>query len=134
MDRIDEARDQLNLAERETEQIPVGTLAVLPYPGALWTSILLREKKTEEGEALTKDIEKMVRAMPGPDAWSAARFELESIERTSRQAGEGGFTRKCLRFASVRPTPCVKQICCSSLLSAFGRPSRHLHTSELRCK
>jgi tetratricopeptide (TPR) repeat protein len=88
MDRIDEARDQLNLAERETEQIPVGTLAVLPYPGALWASILLREKKTEEGEALTKDIEKMVRAMPGPDAWSAARFELESIERTSRQAGD----------------------------------------------
>jgi tetratricopeptide (TPR) repeat protein len=57
-------------------------------PGALWAGILLREKKTEEGEALTKDIEKMVRAMPGPDAWSAARFELESIGQTSRQAGD----------------------------------------------
>jgi tetratricopeptide (TPR) repeat protein len=88
LDRINEARDQLNLAERETEQIPLGTLAVLPYPGALWASILLREKKTEEGETLTKDIEKMVRAMPGPDAWSAARFELESIGQTSRQAGD----------------------------------------------
>lgn len=89
-DRVNEAKDELNLAERETEQLPVGALAALPYPGALWANILLREKKTEEGEALTKDIEKMVRAMPGPDAWCAARFELEGIAQTARQLDDWG--------------------------------------------
>jgi tetratricopeptide (TPR) repeat protein len=54
----------------------------------MWANILLREKKTEEGEALTKEIEKMVRAMPGPDAWSTARFELEGIAKTARAASD----------------------------------------------
>jgi len=64
----------------------------LPFPGVLWANILLREKKTEEGEGLTKEIEKMVRAMPGPDAWSAARFELEHRANISRSGrlGIGG--------------------------------------------
>jgi tetratricopeptide (TPR) repeat protein len=88
MNRINEARDELNLAERESEQIPVGALTALPYPGALQADILLSEKKTEQGEALTKDIEKLVRSMPGPDAWSSARFELESIAKTAREAGD----------------------------------------------
>jgi len=90
MDRVNEAKDELNLAERETEQLPVGALAALPYPGALWANILLQEKKTEEGEALTKDIEKLARAMPGPDAWCSARFELEGIAQTARQLDDWG--------------------------------------------
>src|SRR5260370_40295066 len=49
---------------------------------------MLLEKKMEEVEGLAKEIEKMVLAMPGPDAWSAARFELESIARTAREAGD----------------------------------------------
>jgi tetratricopeptide (TPR) repeat protein len=87
-DRVNDAKDELNLAERETEQLPPAALAALPFPGLLWANILLREKKTEEGEALTREIEKMVRAMPGPDAWSAARFELEGIAQTAREAGD----------------------------------------------
>ena len=88
MNRVNDAKDELNLAERETEKLPPGALAALPFPGVLWANILLHEKKTEEGEELTKEIEKMVRAMPGPDAWSAARFELEGIAQTSREAGD----------------------------------------------
>jgi tetratricopeptide (TPR) repeat protein len=88
MDRVNEATDELGQAERETEQLPPSAVAALPYPGALWASILLREKRTEEGEALTKEIEKMVRTMPGPDAWSAARFELEGMAKTAREAGD----------------------------------------------
>ena len=87
-DRVNDAKDELNLAERETEQLPPPALAALPFPGVLWANILLREKKTEEGEVLTKEIEKMVRAMPGPDAWSAARFELEGIAQTARESGD----------------------------------------------
>ncbi len=86
--RQGEAKQELTLAERETELLPPNALAALPYPGVLRADILLREKKMEEGEDLTKEIERMVLAMPGPDAWSAARFELESIARTAREAGD----------------------------------------------
>ena len=88
MDRLNDAKDELTLAERETELLPAQSLAVLPYPGALRAEILLREKNTEEGEALTADIEKLILAAPGPDAWSAALFELESIAQTARQLGD----------------------------------------------
>src|SRR5258708_11236262 len=88
MDGVSEAKDELDQAERESEQLPAAALAALPYPGALWANILLRQKKTEEGEGLTKEIEKMVRAMPGPDAWSAGRFELEGIAKTAREADD----------------------------------------------
>ena len=86
--RQGEAKEELTLAERETELLPPNALAALPYPGVLRADILLREKKMEEGEGLAKEIERMVLAMPGPDAWSAARFELESIARTAREAGD----------------------------------------------
>ena len=88
MDHVNEATDELGRAERESEQLPPGALAALPYPGALWANILLREKKTVEGETLTKEIEKMARAMPGPDAWSTARFELEGIAKAAREASD----------------------------------------------
>jgi tetratricopeptide (TPR) repeat protein len=60
----------------------------LPYPGALRAEILLREKNTTEGEALTMEIEKLITSAPGPDAWSAAQFELESIAQSARQLGD----------------------------------------------
>jgi tetratricopeptide (TPR) repeat protein len=95
MDRVNEANDELTSAEQETEKIPVNAVAVLPYPSALRAGILLREKKTQEGEALTMEIEKLFVGAPGPDAWSAARFELEAIAQTARQLGDwelAGFT------------------------------------------
>jgi tetratricopeptide (TPR) repeat protein len=95
LDRMNEAKEELTLAERETELLPPRTIAVLPHPGVLRAEILLREKNTAEGEALTMDIEKMILAMPGPDAWSAARFELEFLAQTARQLGDwelAGFT------------------------------------------
>jgi len=88
MDHMNEAEAELTLAERETEHLPPQSLAVLPYPGALRAEILLREKNTAEGEELTKDIEKLIVAAPGPDAWSAALFELESIAQSARQLGD----------------------------------------------
>lgn len=86
--RSNDAIDELHLAERETEQIPVNALAALPYPGTLRAGLLLTEKKTEEAEDLTKDLEKLALAMPGPDAWSAAHFQLEAIAKTARQADD----------------------------------------------
>jgi tetratricopeptide (TPR) repeat protein len=95
MDRINEAKEELTSAEQATEQIPVGTVNSLPYPSALRAAILLREKQTQEGEALMLEIEKLIVAAPGPDAWSTALFQLESIAHNARQMDDwelAGFT------------------------------------------
>jgi hypothetical protein len=70
------------------ELLPVQSLEALPYPGTLRAEILLREKNTSEGEALMMEIEKLIVAPPGPDAWSAAPFELESMAQSARNAGD----------------------------------------------
>ena len=88
LDRASEAQGELSLAERETEQLPVNLVAASPFPNTLRAEFLYREKKTEEAQALLQDIVKMTLARPGPDAWSAARFELESLARGARQNGD----------------------------------------------
>lgn len=88
MDLVNEAQEELSLAERETEQLPVNLVATSPFPNTLRAEFLYREKKTEGAEALLQDIVKMTLARPGPDAWSAARFELEALARSARQNGD----------------------------------------------
>src|SRR5438132_990328 len=85
---VAEAKEELTLAERETERLPARAVAALPYPTTLRTDILLQEKNTAEGEPLTMDVATSVLAMPGPDAWMAAVFELESMAQSARNAGD----------------------------------------------
>jgi len=85
---VAEAKEELTLAERETERLPARAVAALPYPTTLRTDILLQEKNTAEGEPLAMDVAKSVLAMPGPDAWMAALFELESMAQSARKAGD----------------------------------------------
>jgi tetratricopeptide (TPR) repeat protein len=96
-DRPNEAQEKLSLAERDTELIPAKAVAALPYPDALRADLLLHDKNISEGEGLIKDIEKMILAMPGPDAWSAARFELESIAQRARQNGDWDLSESTAR-------------------------------------
>jgi len=88
MGSIAEAREEMTLAERETERLPPGALAALPYPAVLRADILLLEKNTADGEPLAMDVAKSIQAMPGPDAWIAALFELETMARGARNAGD----------------------------------------------
>ncbi len=88
MGSVTEAREEMTLAERETERLPPGALAALPYPSILRADILLQEKNTTEGEPLAMDLAKTIQAMPGPDAWISAQFELESMARGARNAGD----------------------------------------------
>ena len=85
---VAEAKEELTLAEKETERLPARAVAALPYPTTLRTDILLQEKNTAEGEPLAMDVAKSVLAMPGPDAWMAAVFELESMAQSARSAGD----------------------------------------------
>ncbi len=88
MGSVTDAREEMTLAERETERLPPGAVAALPYPAVLRADILLQEKNTAEAEPLATDVAKSIQAMPGPDAWIAAQFELESIARSARNAGD----------------------------------------------
>jgi tetratricopeptide (TPR) repeat protein len=88
LDRIDEAKSEMTLAERETEQLPIAILGTLPDAVTLRGEILLGTDKQAQGRALLQQVEKQIRSVPGPDAWNGALFELESIAQSARQAGD----------------------------------------------
>lgn len=88
LNRLNDAKDELNAAERETESLPPRMIAALPYPTVLRAEIMLRENQVKEAEELLLDVGKSIVAMPGPDAWSSATFELASIARGAREAGD----------------------------------------------
>jgi hypothetical protein len=50
--------------------------------------ILLRSGRTEEGRTVLKEVQRALRAIPGPDAWIQALFRLESIARMAREVGD----------------------------------------------
>jgi len=87
-DHLQAAKEALSNAEQESEQIPAGIAAKLPNAGKLRAEILLVEGQKEQGEAIMKQIEQRIEAVPGPDAWSDALFELESIAQIARKAGD----------------------------------------------
>jgi tetratricopeptide (TPR) repeat protein len=88
MNQMDNAGNELRLAEQETEQIRPAILKLLTDSVLLRAEILLREKKWEEANPLMQKIENDLVAVPGPDAWSEALFQLEYIARVAREAGD----------------------------------------------
>ncbi|HKF25961.1 MAG TPA: hypothetical protein VKB24_08290, partial [Candidatus Acidoferrum sp.] len=88
MKKMDDGKDELRAAERETESLAPRVVAALPYPILLHADILLRENQVAEAEDLLTGVQKAILAMPGPDAWSSATFQLETIARQSRDAGD----------------------------------------------
>ncbi|PYX56239.1 MAG: hypothetical protein DMG76_15450 [Acidobacteria bacterium] len=88
MGSVADAKEEMTLAERETEGLPPRAIAALPYPTTLRANILLQQKNTAEGEPLAMEVAKSIQAMPGPDAWIAGVFELESIAESARNAGD----------------------------------------------
>jgi hypothetical protein len=92
--RTEEARGALAAAQRELETVPtlaggvsVSRGSVQPYVDTLRGEMLLRDGNPE-GRALLVDVERRLRALPGPDAWIQALFRMESIARTARDVGD----------------------------------------------
>jgi tetratricopeptide (TPR) repeat protein len=89
-----EADEALAAAEGLLAQVPSGgstpsyvtRTSVEPYVLGLKGEILLRRGQRDEARALLKDVQKKIRAVPGPDAWTEALFRLEDIARAARQA------------------------------------------------
>jgi tetratricopeptide (TPR) repeat protein len=93
--RTDEARKELEAAQRELETVPQLTLGldptrsqVEPWVEALRGDLLLRTGQRDEGRAVFKNVVRTLRAAPGPDAWSQALFRLESMARSAMEAGD----------------------------------------------
>jgi tetratricopeptide (TPR) repeat protein len=88
LNRMEEARSELARAEKEMEQLPVAVVGKIVDAAMLRAEILLHDKNWDKGNPLMEQIEKEILAMPGPDAWSEALFQLESIARVAREAGD----------------------------------------------
>jgi len=88
MNRVEEARSSLAQAEREMEQLPTAIVKLLPDAGLLHAEIMLYEKNWSKGNPLVEKLQDEMIAVPGPDAWSEALFQLESIAKTARRVGD----------------------------------------------
>jgi hypothetical protein len=88
-----DAKDELALAERELEQLPVAVMKSLQDTVVLRGEILLREKNWDKGNPLMERVEEQIMAVPGPDAWSEALFQLDSIARMARESSDWGLAQ-----------------------------------------
>ena len=82
---LDKARTELAAAEKETA---AGSESVATYLEVLRGEIMLRSDRRAEGSAMLKDVQRKIRALPGPDNWIMALFRLEQIAHTARAAGD----------------------------------------------
>jgi tetratricopeptide (TPR) repeat protein len=88
--RLDEAQAELRSAGRELEQLPTAVIAALPDAGLARAELLLQTGKQDEADQLFHRIVRDVRSVPGPDSWSQAVFQLQSIAETARESGDWG--------------------------------------------
>jgi len=76
LDRIEDARSELALAEQEMEHLPAQVIKSLQDTVMLRAEIMLREKNWDKGNVLMQQVEEQVVAVPGPDAWSGPSCSL----------------------------------------------------------
>ena len=94
--RAAEADAALARAEALLNEVPPGgstvsyvsRSSVEPYVLGLRGETLLRKGEGAKARELLKDVQKRIRAVPGPDAWTEALFRLEDIARAARSAGD----------------------------------------------
>jgi len=90
--RLGAARDELLAAEKGLSEVgapgAMSRSAIDPYVDGLRGELLLREGRRAEAAPLLKDVQRRIRAVPGPDAWTEALYRLESIARAAREAGD----------------------------------------------
>jgi tetratricopeptide (TPR) repeat protein len=92
-DDVRRANEELERAMAEAPKIegPLADFArssLQPYFDKLRGAILLRSGERDKGREILKNAQGRLRAIPGPDAWMQALFELESIARVAREAGD----------------------------------------------
>jgi tetratricopeptide (TPR) repeat protein len=88
MGSVAEANEEMKQAEKEAKRLSAGVIAAIPYPAVLRADILMQQENMAAGEPLTMQVAQSIQATPGPDAWIAAQFELESLAKSARRAGD----------------------------------------------
>jgi tetratricopeptide (TPR) repeat protein len=92
--RLPEAEAELRSAERELDAMieepgqRMRRSSVSPYVDGLRGEVLLRKGQFADARALLEDVQKRIRAVPGPDAWTEALFRLEAIGRAAHETGD----------------------------------------------
>jgi len=86
--RSDEARNELELAQREMEHLPPHLSSELSSTEILNGEMLLHDQRQSEADAVFKKVEASLRAMPGADTWCEASFQLQFIAEVARQSGD----------------------------------------------
>lgn len=95
MGKTGDASRELVESSKALEEAPLTSTGVgvprsgaEPYVESLRAEILLRQGKKEEARPIFLAVEKRLRGLPGPDAWSQTLFRLESIARIAREADD----------------------------------------------
>ena len=88
LDRAADAEKELSLAEQESENVPASVIAKLPGAAILRAELLLHDQHFDQANTLMAQIEDKIEVEPGPDAWSEALFQLDSISRMARKFGD----------------------------------------------
>ncbi|HSE39267.1 MAG TPA: tetratricopeptide repeat protein [Acidobacteriota bacterium] len=93
--KMKEAEQALEKAKRELENVPrvvfgvsPNRTMVQPWVDALQGELLLKTDNRVEGSKMLKDVQRVLRGLPGPDNWIQSLFRLESIARAAREAGD----------------------------------------------
>jgi tetratricopeptide (TPR) repeat protein len=88
MDRLEDAKSSLTMAEQEMERLPASLIKALPDAGLLHAEIMVYERKWEKANPLIEKLQQELVAVPGPDAWSEALFQLEAIAKLARRVSD----------------------------------------------
>ena len=93
--KMEKAKQMLQHAEKELQQIPEVTPGVIPnrmlvepWVTSLRGELLFRTTDREQGRTILKNIQQKLRAIPGPDAWTQTLFRLEAIAKTAWEAND----------------------------------------------
>ncbi len=93
--QIEAARAELDTARTELETVPRVTPGIVPrrsmvepWVESLRGELLLRTGKKEEGRTTLEEVQRALRAIPGPDAWTQTLFRLESMARSAMETGD----------------------------------------------
>jgi tetratricopeptide (TPR) repeat protein len=82
------AEREMNAVPTMTTGITVNRAAVLPYVDALRAEVMLRGGDRAQGRELLMDVQRRLRALPGPDAWTQALFRLDAFAKMAYDIGD----------------------------------------------
>lgn len=86
--RIEAASEEAKAALEETRRAGAKGAAIATHLEILQGEFFLRTGRKDKGRAILKEVQKKLRADPGPDAWTQALFRLEGIARVAREIGD----------------------------------------------